>query len=169
MRSKLSSDIHLAAAVRIELASGKNDAGPVFNSPIWHICGLIDNEGHCRYSGDIPQQQQSGCIPPSGKHIAATSSPAQFGAVLVSLSTKVIEDTVVAYPTAAVKLRLPVARMMLVMSAATTVAPSFLISATRCAKTFRIRLATLCRSPGLESAALGLHSHLHRFLNRVSA
>ena len=39
------------------------------------------------------------------------------------------------HPTAAVRLRLPVARMMLVMSAATTVAPSLRISATRWAST----------------------------------
>ena len=73
------------------------------------------------------------------------------------------------YPTAAVRLRLPVARMMLVMSAATMVAPSLRISATRCASTLRIRLATECLSAGLVKTAFGLHNHRHRFRSRASA
>ena len=73
------------------------------------------------------------------------------------------------HPTAAVRLRLPVARMMLVMSAATMVAPSLRISATRCASTLRMRLATVCLRAGLVRTALGLHSHRHRFRNKASA
>ena len=73
------------------------------------------------------------------------------------------------HPTAAVRLRLPVARMMLVMSAATIVAPSLRISATRCASTLRIRLATDCLSPALVRTAFGLHSHRHRLRSRASA
>ena len=74
-----------------------------------------------------------------------------------------------AYPTAAERVCFPVAKMIVVLSADTTVAPSLRKSATSWAKHLRIRLATVCCNSGDPNAEAGLHNHLHKFFKSSSA
>ena len=73
------------------------------------------------------------------------------------------------YPTAAERLRLPVASMREVLLAATTVAPRRRKSATSWARHLRMRAATAWCRMGEASAEAGLHSQRQRFFSSSSA